>query len=152
QNFLPDLRTAPPPGVRLSEIALPERFTFLGLMMAKALAVTAIIIITFVTYLLYRRARATGTILWGQIDPLSQYVLIFLPAVAVYTMGIMGAIRELARQDYHIYRLVKDVTPYWYTSPLRHASVMVGISTLVFFGLMAFIFWVGFRLGRVDAE
>ncbi len=148
QVFLPDLSTSPPPGVRLAEIALPDRLTFLGLMMAKALAVTVIIVMTFITYLLYRRARATGAINWGRIDPLSQYVLIFLPAVAVYTMGIMGSIRELARQDYHIYRLVKDVTPYWYTSPLSSASVMVAISTLVFFGLMTFIFWVGFRLGE----
>ncbi|MBI3962242.1 MAG: hypothetical protein HY335_05780, partial [Deinococcus sp.] len=148
QNFLPDLLTPPPPGVGIEQVVLPERLGFLGLMMAKALAVTAVIIMTFVTYLLYRRARATGAIHWGRIDPLAQYVLIFIPATAVYLMGLMGAIRELARQDYHIYGLVKDVTPYWYTTPLGHTTVMVALATLIFFVLMAFIFWIGFKLGR----
>ncbi len=149
QNFFPDLLAKPPPGVSEQALILPERFAFLGLMVAKALAVTAIIIMTFVTYLLYRRARATGKILWGRIDPMAQYVLIFIPAVAVYLMGLMGAIRELTRMDYHIYGLIKDVTPYWYTVTLGHSSIMVAITTILFFVLQAFIFWVGFVMGKV---
>jgi len=150
QNFFPDLLAKPPAGVSEQALILPERFTFLGLMVAKALAVTAIIIMTFVTYLLYRRARATGAILWGRIDPMSQYVLIFIPAVGVYLMGLMGAIRSLTRMDYHLYGVVKDVTPYWYTATLGHSSIMVAITTLIFFALLAFIFWVGFAVGKVD--
>ncbi len=148
QNFFPDLLAKPPPGASEQALILPERFAFLGLMVAKALAVTAIIIMTFVTYLLYRRARATGKILWGRIDPMAQYVLIFIPAVAVYLMGLMGAIRELTRMDYHIYGLVKDVTPYWYTATLGHSSLMVAIATVLLFVLLAFIFGVGFVMGR----
>ena len=148
QNFFPDLLAKPPSGSSEQALILPERFAFLGLMVAKALAVTAIIIMTFVTYLLYRRARATGKILWGCIDPMAQYVLVFIPAVAVYLMGLMGAIRELTRMDYHIYGAVKDVTPYWYTATLGHSSIMVAIITVLFFGLLAFIFWVGFVIGK----
>lgn len=148
QNFFPDLLAKVPEGVSEQALILPERLTFLGLMVAKALAVTAIIIMTFVTYLLYRRARATGGIGWGRIDPMSQYVLIFIPAVAVYLMGLMGAIRSLTRMDYHIYRAVKDVTPYWYTVTLGHSSIMVAIVTLLFFVLLAFVFWVGFVVGK----
>lgn len=150
QNFFPDMLARPPAGVSERTLILPERFLFLGLMAAKALAVTAILILTFVTYLLYRRARATGAIRWGQIDPMSQYVLIFIPAVAVYLMGLMGAIRSLTRMDYHIYGAVKDVTPYWYTVTLGHSSVMVGLITLLFFALLAFVFWVGFVAGKAD--
>ncbi len=150
QNFFPDLLAKPPAGVSEKALILPERFMFLGLMVAKALAVTAIIIMTFVTYLLYRRARATGAILWGRIDPMSQYVLIFIPAVAVYLMGLMGAIRSLTRTDYHVYGVVKDVTPYWYTATLGHSSIMVAITTLIFFALLAFVIWISFALGRVD--
>jgi hypothetical protein len=117
-------------------------------MVAKALAVTAIIIMTFVTYLLYRRARATGGIAWGRIDPMGQYVLIFIPAVAVYLMGLMGAIRSFTRMDYHVYRAVKDATPYWYTTTLGHSSVVVAIATVLFFVLLAFVFWVGFAVGK----
>lgn len=146
QNFLPDLLSKVPPGVPLSQLVLPERLLFLGLMMAKALAVTAIIIATFITYLLYRRARATGNIPWGRIHPASQYVLVFIPVVSVYLMGLMGAIREMARQDYHIYGLVKDVTPYWYTPTLGYTSIVVAVTTLLFFSFMLFLFWLGFKL------
>ncbi len=147
QNFLPDLTSAPPAGVALGQIAIPERAAFLGLMMAKALAVTATILFTFLTYMLYRRALRTGTVRWGRIAPRAQYALIFVPAVAVYTMGLMGAIRELARQDWHVYRAVRDTTPYWYTPNLGYTTAMTGVVTLLFFLLMAFVFWVGFKVG-----
>ena len=148
QHFLPDLTSPIPKGVSEAAIFIPERAAFLGLMMAKALAVTTIIMFTFLTYMVYRRAMALGTMRWGAIAPQSQYALVFIPAVTVYLMGLMGAIREFARQDWHVYRVVQDTTPYWYTTPLGHTSVMIGIVTLVFFSLMAFIFWIGFKLGE----
>jgi len=151
QNFYPDLTTQTP-GVALEDIVLPERAGFLGLMMAKALAVTAIIILTFVTYMVYRRAMALGAVRWGEIAPQAQYALVFVPAVVVYLMGLMGAIRELSRQDWHVYRVLRDTTPQWYTTPLGHTSIMVGIITMIFFTFMAFIFWIGFKLGKPEQE
>jgi len=148
QNFFPDLLATAPPGVSEQALILPGRLGFLGLMVAKALAVTAIILMTFVTYLLYRRARATGQIAWGRIDPMAQYVLIFIPAVAVYLMGLMGAIRSLTRMDYHLYGILKDLTPYWYVVSLGHSSVMAAITTVLFFLLLAFVFWIGFVMGK----
>ncbi|MBI2912257.1 MAG: cytochrome ubiquinol oxidase subunit I [Chloroflexi bacterium] len=148
QNFLPDLTSPVPLGVKIAEIAIPERAAFLGLMMAKGLAVTAVVALTFLNYLLYRRALTTGSIRWGDIDHRSQYTLIALPALAVYTMGLMGAIRELARQDWHVFRFIQDTTPYWYAPSLAYTSLMVGIITLIFFALMAPILWLGFRLGK----
>ncbi|MBI3979384.1 MAG: cytochrome ubiquinol oxidase subunit I [Chloroflexi bacterium] len=150
QNFLPDIVTPAPEGVALASIIIPERAAFVGLMMAKAVAVTAIIMFTFLTYMIYRRAMALGTMRWGEIAPQAQYALVFIPAVAVYTMGLMGAIRELARQDWHVYNVLRDTTPYWYTTPLAYTSVMVGVVTLLFFILMSFIFWIGFKLGKAD--
>lgn len=149
QNFFPDLTTQMP-GVALEDIVLPERAGFLGLMMAKAIAVTAIILLTFLSYMIYRRAMAQGEVRWGEIAPQAQYALVFVSAVVVYTMGLMGAIRELSRQDWHVYGVLRDTTPYWYTTPLGHTSVMVGIVTLVFFTSMTFIFWIGFKLGKAD--
>jgi cytochrome bd-type quinol oxidase subunit 1 len=148
QNFLPDLTSPIPEGIGEAAIFIPERAAFLGLMMAKALAVTAIILFTFLTYMVYRRVQAQGDIQWGAIAPQSQYALVFIPAVAVFLMGLMGAIRELARQDWHVYQVLRDTTPYWYTAPLGHTSVMVGIATLLFFTLMALIFWIGFKLEK----
>lgn len=150
QNFLPDLTSPIPAGVDEADIFIPERAAFIGLMMAKALAVTAIIMFTFLTYMVYRRAARRGIIRWGEIPAHAQYALVFIPAVAVYLMGLMGAIRELSRQDWHVYQVVQDTTPYWYTSPLAHTSLMVGIVTLTFFVMMAFIFWISFKLGATE--
>ena len=152
QNFLPDLTTPAPAGVDENDLFIPERTAFIGLMMAKALAVTAIIMFTFLTYMVYRRALRRGTMRWGVIAPQSQYALVFIPAVAVYLMGLMGAIREFARQDWHVYQVVQDTTPYWYTSPLAHTSLMVGTVTLLFFGFMSFIFWISFKLGASEYQ
>jgi hypothetical protein len=49
-----------------------------------------------------------------------------------------------------VYLQVRDTTPYWFTPTLGHTSVMAGLSTLIFFVFMAFIFWIGFKLGRAD--
>jgi hypothetical protein len=152
QTFLPDLTTVPVGRLGMEELAIPANLAFLGLMMAKALAVTAIVILSFVTYLVYRRALATGDITWGQIDVRAQYTLIFLPAVAVYTMGLMGAIRELARSDDFVFRVVKDPSPYWYIPPLGYTSQVTGAVTLIFFVLMTFIFWLGFKVGQQEAH
>ncbi len=152
QNFLSDLAAPIPDGVAPSDILIPDRLAFLGLMMAKALAVTLIIIFTFMTYMVYRRALSRGVIQWGEIAPQSQYALVFIPAVAIYTMGLMGAVRELARQDWHVFNVLRDTTPYAYTSTLTQTSVMVGAATLLFFTLMGFIFWVGFKLGGSEGE
>ena len=67
-------------------------------------------------------------------------------------MGLMGAIRELSRQDWHVYRVLRDTTPQWYTTPLGRTSIMVGIVTMIFLTLMAFIFWIGFKLGKPEQE
>jgi amino acid permease len=150
QNFLADLTSLAPAGVGMEELVIPEGAAFMGLMMAKGLAVTAIIIMTFVSYLLYRRAMATGTVIWGRIDTKSQFVLLFIPTVAVFLMGLMGAIREMARQDFHVFQVLPDVTPYWYMPTLGHTSLMSGIVTLIFFALMTFIFWLGFKVGKAE--
>ncbi len=150
QTFLPDLTTDAPSGIDPASIIITERLAFIGLMMAKALSVTGIIIFTFLTYMIYRRAVSTGSIRWGHIAPQAQYTLIFIPAVAVYLMALMGAIRELARQDWHVYLQIRDTTPYWFTPTLGHTSVMAGLSTLIFFTFMAFIFWIAFKLGWAD--
>jgi cytochrome bd-type quinol oxidase subunit 1 len=149
QNFYADL-TSPLAGVGVKDATLPPRSVFLGLMMAKALAVTAILIMTFLTYMIYRRAVRLGTVRWGAIAPQAQYALVFVPVIIVYTMGWMGAVRELTRQDWHVYLVLRDTTPYWYTPPLGYSSVMVGLTVLIFFSILGFIFWIGFKLGAEE--
>lgn len=149
-NMLPDIATPIPNGVDPAAVLIPERWATLSLMMPKALAVTAMLIFTFLTYVIYWRAIGTGKIRWGAIAPQSQYALILIPTAVIYLMGLMGAIRELTRQDWHVYLQVRDVTPYWYTTPLSYTSMMSAVATLVFFVFLAFIFWIGFLLGRKE--
>ncbi len=146
QTFLPSL-TADPTGP-ISEVTIPEKTIFLGLMPAKGLAVSAMVVVTAFVYLLYRQAIATGKMAWGRIDVKAQLVLTFLPAVAVFTMAFMGPIREMARGQWHIFQFMADKTPYSFITPLGYAAIVAGIITIVFFLLMGAIFWLGFKVGQ----
>lgn len=146
QNFLPSLTTKP--GVPIGEVAIPERAIFLGLMPAKGLAVSIIIMVTAYAYFLYRQAIATGTMVWGQIDTKSQFTLTFLPGMAVYTMAFMGSVRELARGEWHIFQFMPDKTAESFLTPLGFTAIMAGIITLIFFALMSAIFWLGFKISH----
>lgn len=149
-HFLPNMSAATPAGWVDADIFVPEKAAVLAQMPPKALAVTGILLITFLTYMIYIRAMNTGKIVWGNIAPQSQYALIAVGGVVVYLMGLMGAIRELTRQDWHVFQQVPDATHYWYTTPLSYASAVNGVITILFFAMLAFIFWVGFLLGRKE--
>ena len=51
-----------------------------------------------------------------------------------------------------MYTVFRDTTPYWYTPTLGHTSIMVGTVTLIFFAFVAFIFWIGFKVGASDHQ
>jgi len=150
-NMLPDMVTDPEAlGIPVGAVIIPERMAALSLMMPKALAVTGILIVTFLTYMIYLRALKTGRITWGSIAPQAQYSLIAVGALIIYLMGLMGAIRELSRDDWHVAMQIRDMSPYWWVPPLAHTATMTAIATILFFAVMAFIFWVGFLLGRKE--
>lgn len=152
-NLLPDIATDPEVlGIPVDAVLVPERMAALSLMMPKALAVTGIIIFTFLTYMIYMRALKTGRITWGSIAPQAQYGLIATSALIIYLMGLMGAIRELTRQDWHVAMQIRDMSPYWWVPPLSHTVKMTAGATVLFFAVLAFIFWVGFLLGRKEEE
>ncbi|MBI2864794.1 MAG: cytochrome ubiquinol oxidase subunit I [Chloroflexi bacterium] len=146
QNFLPSLTTKP--AGPIGEVAIPEKAIFLGLMPAKGLAVSAIILVTAFLYLLYRQAIATGTMTWGRIDTKAQLTLTFLPAMAVYTMTFMGAVRESARGEWHIFQFMADKSAESYLTPLGYAATVSGLITVIFFLLVSGIFWLGFKVGH----
>lgn len=152
-NLLPSMTTDPAVlGIPFESVLVPPRMSALSLMMPKAIAVTGIIIFTFLTYMIYMRALKTGRIEWGSVPPQAQYGLIATSALIIYLMGLMGAIRELTRQDWHVYGVMRDVSAYWWVPPLSHTVLMTAIATVLFFTVLAFIFWVGFLLGRKEEE
>lgn len=127
---------------------LPSDWGFLALMPAKNTAAALIVLVTIVNYILYSRAIKRGTIGWGKIDLASQFALIFLAFTAIWTMGLMGAVRSLVRKYFHVYILFPDFSPDSYTPTLAHASVLTTAITLGFFLVVSLAIWLSLSLGQ----
>jgi len=132
----------------LARMELPPHLGFLALMPAKNTAAALTIAVTWVNYVLYRIALRRGRITWGTIDPRAQYTLIFLAFNAIWTMGLMGAVRELIRKHFHVYLVMVDQTPEAYTPTLGVSSVLISGITLLFFALISFIVWLSLKVGK----
>ncbi len=91
-------------------LEMPSDWDILASMPAKVSAMFTLVFATVVNYFVYNRAIKQGTILWGKIDFVSQFVLIFLAFISIWTMGLMGAVRSLVKKYYHTYSLMPDFT------------------------------------------
>ncbi|MGH7205218.1 MAG: cytochrome ubiquinol oxidase subunit I [Nitrospiraceae bacterium] len=120
------------------ELELPSDWGFLALMPAKNSAAFTLVFVTVVNYILYNRAIRRGTIKWGQIDFASQFALIFLAFSAIWTMGLMGAVRSLLKKYYHVYNLVPDFTAESFTPTLAYSAWWITGITLVFYIIVSF--------------
>jgi len=129
-------------------LELPSDWGFLALMPAKNTAAGLIVFVTIINYIIYNRAIRRGTIQWGKIDFMSQFILIFLAFSAIWTMGLMGAVRSLVRKYFHVYILFPDYTPESYTPTLRHASILITAMTVAFFAIVSFAIWLSLRTGK----
>jgi cytochrome bd-type quinol oxidase subunit 1 len=134
------------------ELSLPSEWGFLALMPAKNTAALLIVLVTIINYILYNRAIRKGEISWGKIDFVSQFVLIFLAFSAIWTMGLMGAVRSLVRKYFHVYILLPDFTGESYTPTLAYASVVITLITLVFFLIVSMAIWLSLRMGEAKAK
>jgi len=103
----------------------------------------AIVLVMAIDIPMFRGARSTGTIRWGQIPARSQYVLILLAVSFAWLMGLMGFARSGIRQYWHVYGVVRDTSPDAWTPALGYAANMITVVTAVFFALVLFIFWLG---------
>ncbi len=103
----------------------------------------AIVLVMVIDIPMFRGARSTGAIRWGQIPARSQYVLILLAVTFTWLMGLMGFARSGIRQHWHVYGVVRDTSPDAWTPALGYAANMITIVTAVFFALVLFIFWLG---------
>ena len=131
---------------------LPAHLGFLALMPAKNTAAFASILVLVMAYVFYFRALRSGEMTWGDIDPASQFALLYLAFASIWTMGLMGAVRELARKFYHIYLVMPDMTKEAYTPTLAFSGFMITIITLIFFGLVGLSMWIGLRAHRAPEE
>jgi hypothetical protein len=92
---------------------------------------------------LFKGARSTGTIRWGTIAPRSQYVLVLLAVTFTWLMGLMGFARSGIRQHWHVYGVMRDTSPDALTPALGYAANVITVTTVLFFAMVMFIFWLG---------
>ena len=135
-----------PTGAKLvAELELPSEWNFLALMPAKNSAAFTLVFVTVVNYVIYNRGISQGTIVWGKIDFVSQFVLIFLAFSAIWTMGLMGAVRSLLRKYFHTYNLLPDFTVESFTPTLSYSGWWITAITVVFYAVVSFAILVTLR-------
>ncbi len=121
-----------------------ESIVRIGFSVYQVLAVLgAIVLVMAIDIPMFRGAKATGSIAWGQIAPRSQYVLILLAVTFTWLMGLMGFARSGIRQHWHVYGVLRDTSPEAWTPALGYAAKMISGVTIVFFALVMLIFWLG---------
>ncbi|MEE9577781.1 MAG: hypothetical protein V3W35_10235, partial [Gemmatimonadota bacterium] len=84
-----------------------------------------------------------GVIRWGQMPARSQYALFILGVTFTWLMGLMGYARSGIRQHWHVFEVIRDTSPQAFTPALGPAATMISVCVLIFFGIVAFIFWLG---------
>jgi len=142
-----------PTGAKLvEELELPSEWNFLALMPAKNAAAFTLVFVTVVNYVLYNRAIRAGTIVWGKIDFASQFVLIFLAFSAIWTMGLMGAVRSLVRKYFHTYNLYPDFTAESFTPTLAYSAWLITGITLVFYIIVSFAIILTLRAAEAKSH
>jgi len=90
-----------------------------------------------------RGAKSRGAIRWGQMPPRSQYALFILAVTFTWLMGLMGFARSGIRQHWHVWEVIRDTSEWAATPALGFAAIVISACVLIFFVLVAFIFWLG---------
>ncbi len=118
----------------------------IGFSVHQVFAVLAcIVMVVIIDIYLFMRAKIIGAIQWGKIPARSQYVLFLLAITFVLLMGLMGFARSGIRLNYHVdgLEMMKDTSIDAFTPTLGYAAQIISVVTLIFFCLVAFIFWLG---------
>jgi cytochrome d ubiquinol oxidase subunit I len=102
----------------------------------------AMIAVTVIDVFMYRGAKSLGEVHWGRINPISQYVLIFVAVTFTWMMGLMGYVRSGLRMHWHVYGVVRDTSADAFTPTLGYATQVVSVTVLIFFALLGFVFWI----------
>ncbi|MFQ5911671.1 MAG: cytochrome ubiquinol oxidase subunit I [Nitrospinota bacterium] len=106
------------------------------------MVLTALILGTTIDVCVFRNAEEIGQIAWGKVPARAQYTLVLLCVSIVMLMGLMGFIRSGLREDWHIYGAMRDTSAGAFTPTMAYMSWVVGAITIVFLGLVAFVFWL----------
>ncbi len=119
--------------------------------------------VTFIDVKLFKNAKIIGKIKWGKISDRSQYILFFLAITYTWLMGLMGYARSGIRQHWHVYAgklkpneafesTIMDSSVDAVTPTLGDATFIVSITVILFFGLIALVFWLASTADKKTAE
>lgn len=136
----------------IAQMELPAHLGFMALMPAKNTAAAWTALVTLINYVFYRIAIRRGRITWGEIEVPSQYALILLAFAAIWTMGLMGAVRSFIRKGFHVYNAIPDLSGEAFTPTLAQAALVVTVISLIFFLLITFIIWLSHKLGKPERK
>jgi cytochrome bd ubiquinol oxidase subunit I len=125
----------------------------IGLSVPQVAAVLfAMISITAIDVLMFRKAREIGRIRWGDMPNRSQYALFFIAITFAWTMGLMGYVRAGMRQHWHVFGVMEDTSVDAFTPTLGYASNVVSVTVLIFFIFIGIVFWLAGLSGRKPWE
>jgi len=102
----------------------------------------AMVSVTIIDALMLRGAEQTGETHWGKLPNISQYVLIFIAVTFTWLMGLMGYVRSGLRQHWHVYGVMRDQSLDAFTPTLGFATQIISVIVIIFFALIAFVFWL----------
>jgi hypothetical protein len=91
---------------------------------------------------LFKGAEIVGGIAWGKMNVRSQYALILMCVSVVMLIALMGYIRSGLRENWHIYGVMQDTSPWAYTPTMAYMGKVIGAVTLIFLGIVTFLFWL----------
>jgi cytochrome bd ubiquinol oxidase subunit I len=98
--------------------------------------------VTVIDVFMYRNAKTEGSIAWGKMPAISQYVLFVIAISFTWLMGLMGFVRSGLRQHWHVFGVIRDTSVEAFTPTLGYATKVVSVTVLIFFALIAFVFWL----------
>lgn len=117
--------------------------TRIGLSVPQVMSVIfAMVAVTTIDIFMFKNAKIKGEIEWGKMPNRAQYALFFLTVTFAWTMGLMGYVRAGMRQHWHVYGVMRDTSVDAFTPTLGYAANVVSAIVLIFFLLIALIFWL----------
>ena len=114
-----------------------------------AMVITCLVMNAVIDAVYYSKAE-TSEIEWGKMHYRSQFALILLCVLMVMTMGLMGYVRSGLRENWHIYAVLKDTSPWAFTPTLFNMTWVVGLVMVIFFALTSMVFWLSSLTGKKD--
>lgn len=105
---------------------------------------TTLSVIVFCTIIdaMMGRGAVRNTVHWGRMPTRSQYALFVLPVAFTWLMGLMGYIRSSVRTNWHIYTIMKDVSPESFIPTIGYAGNVITMVTVAFMAVIIFVFWL----------